>query len=391
MPHKTNSALVIGGSNGLGYAIVQELQNEGYKKIIVFDRVPPESSYPDVEYVYGDLSKNRFDISEDLMLVDTLIITAGIGRLAPFDTFNETEIKKTFQVNAVSIIQIIKMFYSRLKSKEPFYCTILSSVSGIVSSPLFSLYGATKAALFRFIESVNVELEKEGSRNRILCVCPGTLQGTSFYGAKSDFVLLRSLSRAILENTKSGNTLFIPQYNEIYHDVINRYLENSHLFGLESYDYKIKSDRMRSVSPTTVGYLSGTFDLFHIGHLNLIKRAKDKCDYLVVGVHKDASHKGKETYISFEERCEIVKSIQYVDRVIESKQEDIDVYEDIKYDFLFVGSDYKGSERFFRYEEYFKEKDVKIIYFPYTEGTSSTKLRAVIDTSLTCGNNYWNL
>ena len=100
---------------------------------------------------------------------------------------------------------------------------------------------------------------------------------------------------------------------------------------------------------------------------------------MVVGIHKDASHKGKETYISFEERCEIVKHIDYVDEVIQAFKEDSDAWAVLKYDYLFVGSDYKGTERFIRYEEFFKDKGVKIIYFPYTEGTSSTQLRKVIE------------
>ena len=126
-----------------------------------------------------------------------------------------------------------------------------------------------------------------------------------------------------------------------------------------------------------VGYLSGTFDLFHIGHLNLLKRAKQHCDFLVVGIHKDASHKGKSTFIPYEERVEIIRSIKYVDRVIPSEPEDSDIYikNIVKYDRLFVGSDYKGTERFNRYEAFFADKGVEIIYFPYTQGTSSTQLR----------------
>lgn len=78
-----------------------------------------------------------------------------------------------------------------------------------------------------------------------------------------------------------------------------------------------------------VGYLSGTFDLFHIGHLNLLRRAKQYCDYLVVGVHKDASHKGKTAFIPYEERVEIIRSIGNVGKVIPSEPEDCDIY--IKY------------------------------------------------------------
>ena len=137
------------------------------------------------------------------------------------------------------------------------------------------------------------------------------------------------------------------------------------------------SGRFNDKPQLKIGYLSGTFDLFHIGHLNLLRRAKQYCDYLVVGVHKDALHKGKETFISFEERLEIVQSVKYVDKAIMSEREDCDVYLKgiVKYDYLFVGSDYKGTERFERYEKLFVDKDVKIIYFPYTKCTSSTQLR----------------
>jgi len=128
-----------------------------------------------------------------------------------------------------------------------------------------------------------------------------------------------------------------------------------------------------------IGYLSGTFDLFHIGHLNLLERAKNYCDYLVVGVNKNAAHKGKITFIPLEERMRIVGAIGIVDKVIEAFPEDSDAWNEIQYNYLFVGSDYKGSERFNRYEEYFADKDVEIIYFPYTQGTSSSKLREVLD------------
>lgn len=128
-----------------------------------------------------------------------------------------------------------------------------------------------------------------------------------------------------------------------------------------------------------IGYLSGTFDLFHIGHLNLLERAKKYCDYLVVGINKDASHKGKTTFIPFDERKRIVSAIGIVDKVIDAFPEDSIAWEYIKYDYLFVGSDYKGSERFNKYEEFFKDKGVEIVYFPYTQGTSSTELRKALD------------
>ncbi len=157
---------------------------------------------------------------------------------------------------------------------------------------------------------------------------------------------------------------------------MERYHDDSMKFGLESYGYKV--GRITEKPQVTVGYLSGTFDLFHIGHLNLIRRAKQECDYLIVGVHRSGSWKGKETFIPFEERLEIVANIKYVDKAVESFTEDTDAYDAYKFDTLFVGSDYKGTERFKRYEKYFEDKGVKIVYFPYTNGTSSTQLRAAL-------------
>ena len=130
------------------------------------------------------------------------------------------------------------------------------------------------------------------------------------------------------------------------------------------------------------GYLSGTFDLFHIGHLNLIRRAKEQCDYLIVAVHDSGKWKGKETFIPFAERKEIVGACRYVDKVVDSPVEDSDAWELYHYDKLFVGSDYKGTERFNRYEEFFRDKGVEIVYFPYTQSTSSTQIRQLISSAI---------
>ena len=128
-----------------------------------------------------------------------------------------------------------------------------------------------------------------------------------------------------------------------------------------------------------VGYTTGVFDMFHIGHLNILRRAKEQCEYLIVGVSTDElvkEYKNKTPIIPFEERAEIVQSIDCVDRVI--AQENRDKYEawrEVKFDVMFVGDDWKGKPLFMKVEEEFKKVGVDVVYFPYTKDTSSTILR----------------
>ena len=133
-----------------------------------------------------------------------------------------------------------------------------------------------------------------------------------------------------------------------------------------------------------IGYTTGVFDLFHIGHLNILKRAKEKCDYLIVGVSTDElvmQYKNKTPVISYNERVQIVEAIKYVDRVVPQTHRDkFAAWEEYKFDRMFVGDDWKGSPLFNELEEKFKPFGVEIVYFPYTEGTSSTMLKKALDT-----------
>ena len=130
-----------------------------------------------------------------------------------------------------------------------------------------------------------------------------------------------------------------------------------------------------------IGYTSGVYDLFHIGHLNMIRNAKYLCDKLIVGVTTDelVAYKNKKSVIPFTERMEIVRSIEYVDAVV--AQEDMDKYklwEKLKYDVMFVGDDWFKSEKWNKLDAQFKEVNVKIVYFPYTKGTSSTLINEIL-------------
>lgn len=375
-------ALVIGGSNGIGLAITLELHNQGYL-VHVVDKSQNDQlvQLENIHFQQVNLLTTDFSFLEDFKSIDTLVITAGFGRIAPFEEILEQEIQNNFQVNSISVMKVLHFYFPRMKQKEPFRCAVMGSIAGLISSPLFATYGATKAAVCNGIESLNIELEMAGTENRILNVSPGSIKGTKFNGGANDLSQTEALAQAIIQRMELKQTLYIPQYEEVFKGVLERYHDDPRKFGLDSYQYKLSSGRTSSKPQLKIGYLSGTFDLFHIGHLNLLRRAKECCDYLVVGIHKDASHKGKSTFISFEERCEIVKSIKYVDKVIPSEKEDCDVYLKgiVKYDYLFVGSDYKGTERFNRYEQIFADTDVKIIYFPYTQGTSSSQLREALN------------
>lgn len=130
-----------------------------------------------------------------------------------------------------------------------------------------------------------------------------------------------------------------------------------------------------------VGYTTGVFDLFHVGHLNLLKRAKAHCDYLIVGVTVDelVSYKHKRAVIPFEERAEIVKAIRYVDEVVpQTSMDKMAAWNEYHFDVMFVGDDWKGTPKWDEIEEQMHSVGVDVIYFPYTKGTSSTLLNETL-------------
>jgi glycerol-3-phosphate cytidylyltransferase len=130
-----------------------------------------------------------------------------------------------------------------------------------------------------------------------------------------------------------------------------------------------------------IGYTSGVYDLFHIGHLNLLRNAKGMCDKLIVGVTTDelVSYKNKKAVIPHNERMEIVRSIEYVDSVIPQENMDkFEMWEKLKFNVMFVGDDWYKSEKWEELENKFKEVGVRIIFFPYTKGTSSTLLNETL-------------
>lgn len=127
-----------------------------------------------------------------------------------------------------------------------------------------------------------------------------------------------------------------------------------------------------------VGYTTGVFDLFHIGHLNILRRAKECCAYLVVGVSTDECVKGykhKTPVIPYEERVAIVEAIRYVDKVVpQVTMNKMDAWKELKFDAIFHGDDWKGSSLYDKYEKEFLEVGVHLVFLPHTKGTSSTEV-----------------
>lgn len=131
-----------------------------------------------------------------------------------------------------------------------------------------------------------------------------------------------------------------------------------------------------------IGYTQGVFDMFHIGHLNLLNNAKEQCDYLIVGVNTDRlvkEYKNKDTIVSEYNRARIVESIKSVDKVILTdtlnKEE---MLEKIKFDAIFIGNDWENNPRWLKTKNDMKEKGVDVVFLPYTKGISSTILREVL-------------
>ena len=132
-----------------------------------------------------------------------------------------------------------------------------------------------------------------------------------------------------------------------------------------------------------IGFTDGCYDLFHIGHLNLLKKCKEYCDYLVVGVNTDEyikEYKNKTPIIPLEERMEIIKSIKYVDEVVAINKDNYGLPSLKKYnaDYIFVGDDWKGTEKWNKLEKLYNENGIKVVYFPYTKHISTTILRKKI-------------
>lgn len=127
-----------------------------------------------------------------------------------------------------------------------------------------------------------------------------------------------------------------------------------------------------------IGYTTGVFDLFHIGHLNILRRAKEHCDFLIVGVSTDElvkEYKNKIPVIPFKERKEIVEAIKYVDKVVpQTSMDKLQAWKELHFDVIFHGDDWKGSNMYNEIQEKLNNIGCDVVFLPHTQGTSSTML-----------------
>lgn len=131
-----------------------------------------------------------------------------------------------------------------------------------------------------------------------------------------------------------------------------------------------------------IGYTTGVFDLFHVGHVNVLRNAKSMCDRLIVGVTVDelVAYKNKKSVIPFDERIEIVRACKYVDLAVPQMTMDkLDALDRYKFDIMFVGDDWYKTDKWEDFDKDFTSKGVRIVYFPYTKSTSSTLINETLN------------
>lgn len=240
--------LVVGGANGIGLSIATELVKRAeVDKVYIVDKAPVDDqfSHPKFESFQFDLTNEDYTFFDRFTDINALMITAGFGKLALFKDLPENHIMNSFNVNTIPVLRLIHRFYDKLESHDDFYCGVMVSIAGFMSSPFFAVYGATKAALKIFIESINVEIEKSGSLNRVLNVSPGSIKGTSFNQGKTDLSQTESLAKQIIAHLEKKDDLFIPKYEDVFKDVLERYHKDFREEGRHSYEYKLLSGRIK--------------------------------------------------------------------------------------------------------------------------------------------------
>jgi short-subunit dehydrogenase len=241
---------VFGGSHGLGLATAKILSENGYTvEIVGRDFSLAKGVFAEGSVEGGKVRFIRHDLLTDCLeelfkkvseRPRAVFYTAGIGKLEHFYDTDVSFIRACYAVNTEIPTIIIRNYFSRIFNDDQFRLGCVTSISGQLVSPLFSVYAASKAAISRLIESINVEIQAAGRSNFITDFCPGHFSGSSFSGGETDLSGLTEISRKLVDATFSSTRIFIPDYEDVYLSVINEYHQDRESFGLKSYAHKMK-------------------------------------------------------------------------------------------------------------------------------------------------------
>ena len=219
--------LIVGGASGIGLAMAVELASrDEVERVYVVDKAnfPKEYANDKIFSYCFDLTESDYSIFDRFADINALMITAGFGRLALFKDVPESYIKDSFEVNTIPVLRLVKHYYAWLESKTDFYCGVMVSIAGYMTS----------------------ELEKGGSFNRILNVSPGSIPGTGFNAEKTDLTKTQGLAKDIISHLENKDDLFIPKYEEVFKAVLQRYHDDFREEGRHSYEYKLNSGRVKT-------------------------------------------------------------------------------------------------------------------------------------------------
>lgn len=240
--------VVIGGTSGLGLSLALELRNR-FKNanILVVGRTKPIDLCTEfsLDFQQIDLSTSHYDwkFCSDSNFI---IYAAGVGRITPFDEIEEKDIDSTISINATNVIHLINSKKKELISENnSCQISVVTSIAGKIPSPLFALYAASKALVSNYISSINIEIEKRKTKNCIIEIAPGYIEGTALYGKKTNLDKLTNVSKTILDEIENKKNLIIPQNEKMYLEIIEKAHKNPIEFGKQSYDYKITEIKKR--------------------------------------------------------------------------------------------------------------------------------------------------
>ena len=377
---------------------VSLINKSASKGVCYFDFVPLNCFFLDNDFVFFDqefaLDVHKFPT--DMLIYRTIVIVysafAKVNSVVPIDFFwkrynIQDKVAKLEKLSHNFLMQLrhqdeykqfnalhqrkaaIVEFNKKDRLSTHFYDALKKPYLGGVNNKKIYVFGSGKYAQ-NFIQK----------HRHIVNICSAVDNNSEKWGSSVEGVGI--ISPEMLKKAYNSDVriiICVKDYKEIYLQL--------YLMGIKDITLYNPCEKA-SDKPYRIGYLSGVFDLYHIGHVNMFRRAKEKCDYLIVGVTSDeyvVNKKGKTPFIPCEERIAVVQSCEYVDKavVVPYLHEEItEAWEKYRYDVQFCGSDYKHDGWWLTQKAWLEERGSTIVFFPYTQQTSSTKIKSLVEKRL---------